>query len=430
MPSRRNRVASFIQSLLKKFGSAEALSKRVEPQSGPSAYRFSSRSSQNDMNQRIELLPQDGQELLADTVARERWELYSKNIEAYIGTLRMPLGLSGPLRIRGLFAQGDYIIPLATTEAALVASYTRGCRLITAAGGCSAVLAGESLQRVPVFIFKNVSHAGQFIIWAQEHFEQLKISAESTSRYAKLEDMQVTLHGSWVYLSFEFTTGDASGQNMVTIASDAACQWIIQHCPLKILKHYVESNLSGDKKATFISFHQIRGKKVNAEITIPDKTLHRYLHCSAKELHDYWEVSATGGAMSGSIGFQGHYANALAALYIACGQDAACVAESAVGITYMALTDEGDLKASVSLPNIMVGTIGGGTSLPEQKACLNILGMSNEVDARALAEIAASLCLAGELSIMGAIAAGHFTRAHQQLARGKISNEGEAHDKN
>ena len=135
-------------------------------------------------------------------------------------------------------------------------------------------------------------------------------------------------------------------------------------------------------------------------------------------MSDYASMSVIGGVMSGSIGVQGHFANGLAALFIACGQDAACVAEAAVGVTRFEVRDDGGLYAAVTLPNLIVGTVGGGTQLPSQKACLDILGLAGPGHARAFAEVAAGLVLAGELSIIGALTAGHFTRAHQKLARG------------
>jgi hydroxymethylglutaryl-CoA reductase (NADPH) len=188
---------------------------------------------------------------------------------------------------------------------------------------------------------------------------------------------------------------------------------------------FVEANMSGDKKATSQSFLSVRGKKVGAEIVLPAALVEKRLHTTARAMADYARMSMIGGLMSGSIGAQGHYANGLAALFIACGQDAACVAEAAVGITRFELRDDGDLYASVTLPNLVVGTVGGGTGLPTQKACLDILGLSGTGHARAFAEVAAALSLAGELSIIGALCAGHFTRAHRDLARGPASSRAE-----
>jgi hydroxymethylglutaryl-CoA reductase (NADPH) len=184
-----------------------------------------------------------------------------------------------------------------------------------------------------------------------------------------------------------------------------------------ILKWYIEGNMSGDKKACGQTFGGVRGRKVCAEAILPKKVVQEVLGTTPGDLEEYWKVSATGGALSGSFGFQGHYANGLAALYLATGQDVACVSESAVGLTRMEETKGGDLYASVTLPDIIVGTVGGGTKLPTQAACLKAIGLPEEHSSRALSEIAAGLCLAGELSIMSSIASGNFARAHRVLAR-------------
>jgi hydroxymethylglutaryl-CoA reductase (NADPH) len=342
---------------------------------------------------------------------------YQGNIENFIGLLRMPLGLAGPLRVNGLSAAGDYWIPLATTEAALVASYHRGCRVITAAGGCSAMVLYESLSRAPAFVFETASEAGQFVVWALAKFEDFQDTAAATTSHGKLIDVGCTIEGNHVYLNFEFTTGDASGQNMVTLATQAVCDEILATSPVAPQRYYVESNLSGDKKASARAFTSARGKKVTAEVKLSAELISKYLHTTPQAMVDYWQMSAIGGVLSGTLGIQGHFANGLAALYLATGQDAACVAESATGVTRFEVNAEGGLYASVTLPGIMVGTVGGGTGLPTQQACLALMGLVGTGKSRALAEVCAGLLLAGELSIIAALSAGHFSRAHRKLAR-------------
>ncbi|EKO3944692.1 hydroxymethylglutaryl-CoA reductase [Vibrio fluvialis] len=358
------------------------------------------------------------QDALFDPVTEQQMTAYEKNIEYFIGTVKVPVGVAGPLRINGLHANGDYLIPLATTEAALVASYHRGSRLITAAGGASAMLLNEGVSRTPVFAFYNLAQAGQFVAWVTTQYDIFKSIAQSTTAHGKLHDINVTLEGNHVYLVFEYLTGDASGQNMVTIATNAVFEFIMQHSPIEPEYAFLDGNLSGDKKANSHVLRSVRGKKVTAEIHLTATLVKKYLHTTPEKMVQFGQMTTLGGALSGSIGVNAHYANALAALYVACGQDAACVAESAVGITRMEVNKHGGLYASVTLPNLMVGTVGGGTGLPSQKACLDILGLAGNGHARALAEVAAGLCLAGELSIVGAFSAGHFSRAHHKLARG------------
>jgi hydroxymethylglutaryl-CoA reductase (NADPH) len=354
---------------------------------------------------------------LLDERTAEQSAAYDHNIENFVGTVKVPVGLAGPLRVNGLFAQGDYFVPLATTEAALVASYSRGAQLITAAGGASVALLAEGVTRAPGFEFESVNHAGAFVDWVLENLGPIRAAAEATTSHGKLIDVRVTMEGNHVYLGFDYFTGDASGQNMVTVATQAAVDLIVATSPVTPRFSIVEANLSGDKKATAISFTSVRGKKATAETTIPAELVHERLRATPSQMVECWRMAAIGSVLSGTIGAQGHFANGLAALYIACGQDAACVAESATGVTRMEVTPDGSLYASATLPNLMVGTVGGGTKLPSQKACLDIMGLSGEGHARALAEIAAALVLAGELSINGALVAGDFAKAHKLLAR-------------
>jgi hydroxymethylglutaryl-CoA reductase (NADPH) len=371
------------------------------------------------VRQRLEMLQLDdsSREILLDPQTVAHLETCQANIEGLIGTVKVPLGIAGPLRVKGLFANGDYLLPLATHEAALVASCHRGAAAITESGGCRSILLNEGVARAPGFSFRDFPEAGLFLQWALSQFDTFRTVAEATTRHGKLRDIRVTVEGCNVYLIFEYTTGDAAGQNMVTVATDAVCRHIIEYTPVKPRHWFVESNMSGDKKASVQSFLTVRGKKVTAEVLLPAEVIHKRLRSTAREMEHFWRMSAMGGVMSGTIGVQGHFANPLAALYIACGQDAACVAESAIGVTRFEAMDDGSLYAAVTLPNLIVGTVGGGTFLPSQQACLKILGLAGGGKSRAFAGVCGAAALAGELSIIAALASGDFTRAHELLAR-------------
>ncbi len=362
-------------------------------------------------------LEQEPRADLLDGWTAKNIESFDGNIENCIGSVKVPLGVAGPLRVNGLFAQGDYVVPLATSEAALVASYHRGACVISASGGCSAMLLYQALNRSPAFVFRSLADAGKFVAWAMQEFEKFQELASTTTSHGKLVDAGTTLEGNHVYFNFEFTTGDASGQNMVTIATQVICDYIRDQCPVEILELYVEGNLSGDKKASSQAYSSVRGKKVCAEVNISRELLEKFLHVTPEQMVDYWRVSALGGVLSGTLGVQGHFANGLAALYIATGQDAACVAESAMGVTRFEINAEGGLYAAVTLPSVMVGTVGGGTSLPSQRNCLELMGLHGSGNSSALAEVCAGLLLGGELSIIAALASGDFTKAHKKLAR-------------
>jgi hydroxymethylglutaryl-CoA reductase (NADPH) len=358
---------------------------------------------------------------LLDGKARANASVYRCNIESYVGTVSIPVGIAGPLRIHGRAGTADYRVPLATTEAALVASYNRGSRLLTAAGGCNTRVVDEAVSRTPVFAFDSLMDAEVFADFICENSASLDFVVASVTSHGQLLSIRPVIEGNHVYIDLRFKTGDASGQNMVTFATEAICKTILERSPVRSRYWFLEGNLSGDKKATTQTLGNVRGKRVIAEVTIASELVEQQLHTTPDRMVDYWYASAIGGVMSGSTGIHGHYANGLAALYLACGQDIACVAESATGITRLETTQTGDLYASVTLPNIMVGTVGGGTGLPSAKACLDILGLAGSGNSTALAEVAAAIVLAGELSIIAALCSGDFASAHRSLSRGELS---------
>ncbi|WP_241484053.1 hydroxymethylglutaryl-CoA reductase [Ruegeria sp. ANG-R] len=359
---------------------------------------------------------EEDQEAIADRATVEDAETYGTNIENFIGTVKLPVGVIGPLRLNGMNANGDFHVPLATTEAALVASYARGAYAATRAGGVSTAVLYEGVLRTPAFVFESLLKAGQFVDWVVTNVETLKSAAEATTRHGRLISLEPFIDTNVVFLICRYTTGDAAGQNMVTIATDALCQAIADSCPVALENWYVEGNFSGDKKASALGLVTGRGRKVSASVTLPAEIVEKTLGTTVEAMLDYGRVANLGAHLSGQFGAQAHYANGLAALYIATGQDAACVAESAMGVTRMEPRGD-DLFCSVTLPNILVGSVGGGTGLPSQAAALNILGLRGNGCGTALAEVVAATCLCGEISIVAAIAAGHFTRAHESLAR-------------
>jgi hydroxymethylglutaryl-CoA reductase (NADPH) len=404
--------------------SADEAARRLNPRHHPAPPRVPGGGALTDdaiaTRWALPALPASSKTELADPQTLRLRDAYEHNVENFIGTVKVPVGLAGPLRVNGLHANGDFYVPLATTEAALVASYSRGSQLVTEAGGCAVLILNEGVSRAPGFAFETLRDATMFVVWASSSFDAFARVAQQTTRHGQLVDMQLTIEGNHAYLVFEFLTGDASGQNMVTIATEAICRYIEEHTPIRPRYWFVEANMSGDKKATTHSFMNVRGKKVSAEIVLPASLIEQRLHTTPDRMLDYFRMSVLGGVMSGSIGVQGHYANGLTALFIACGQDVACVSEAAVGVTRFELR-ENDLYASVTLPNLIVGTVGGGTGLPSQKASLDVLGLAGPGHSAAFAEVAAALTLAGELSITGALTAGHFTDAHRRLARCSVS---------
>jgi len=265
--------------------SAEDLAKKLEPhfekpknKLTPSPYL-----TEKNLERRWDKLDNaQAQAELLDNHTQNQYQAYEKNIEHFIGTVKVPVGVAGPLRVNGLFAEGDYLVPLATTEAALVASYNRGSKLLTACGGASAMLLNEGVTRTPGFAFKGLVEAGQFVAWAVTQYQTFKDIAESTTSHGKLTDININIEGNHVYLVFEFLTGDASGQNMVTIATNAVFEFIIEHTPVTPDHAFLDGNLSGDKKANTQTLRSVRGKKVTAEVNIPAELVQKYLHTTPR----------------------------------------------------------------------------------------------------------------------------------------------------
>lgn len=341
------------------------------------------------------------------------------NIENFIGYAQIPVGLAGPLLVKGDHAHGAFNIPLATTEGALVSSYRRGMKATRLAGGISSICIEEAMLRSPYFRFESLVKASRFNAWLQDQLSNFEKIVKFTSGHCKLVKMESYQEANSVTLFLSYTTGDAAGQNMTTIATDAICKYIIANTPVQVNSWYIESNASGDKKATRRTLNQYRGKKVIAEVTIPREIVKEVLKSTPENMCQYFLTSNLASITVGAIGNTGHIANGLTAIYIACGQDVACIAESAVGILRMECDHNNDLYASLTLPALAVGTVGGGTGLATQSECLKIMECDGNDKAQKFAELCAATALAGELSIAAAIAEDHFTAAHKRLGRKK-----------
>jgi len=350
----------------------------------------------------------------------------TKNIENMIGAVQIPLGVAGLLKVNGEYANSEYYIPLATTEGALVASVNRGCSVITKSGGANVRIFEDEMTRAPVFKLESLDRTKKFYEWVKcpEVFEQMKTVAEKTTRFGKLLAVEPFVTGTYVYLRFSYDTKDAMGMNMVTIATDAVLHLIEDEFGAHPIT--LSGNMCTDKKPASISTILGRGKTVVAEVTIPREVVKETLKCTPESMFEVnYSKNLLGSARAGALGFNAHAANIIAAVYLACGQDAAHVVEGSTAITSMELTKYEEINCSVTLPALPVGTVGGGTGLGTQRDCLNILGVAGAgnvpgTNSRKFAEIVACAVLAGEISLIGAQAAGHLARAHAQLGRGKF----------
>jgi len=340
------------------------------------------------------------------------------NIENFTGAAQVPIGFAGPVLVNGEHAQGEFYVPLATTEGTLVASYNRGMKLLHRAGGVTTSICDDAMQRAPVFVFENARQARDFGKWVKANFEPIKEAAESATQHGVLQEINQYIASKFLYLRFNFTTGDAAGQNMVGKATFIACEWIKQQYP-HIGRYYLESNLATDKKSSQINVIRTRGKRVTAEATVPRMLLETLMSTSTDPLFFHHQVANVGGFMSQVNNNGLHSANAIAAIFIATGQDVANVAESSAGIIYVEKTSEDALYISLTIPSLVVGTYGGGTGLATQRECLKILGCYGAGKVNKFAEIVAATALAGELSLASAISSKDWVASHDQYGRNR-----------
>jgi hydroxymethylglutaryl-CoA reductase (NADPH) len=341
------------------------------------------------------------------------------NIENFVGVAQVPIGMAGPLLVNGEHAQGEFYVPMATTEGTLVASYSRGMRLTREAGGIATTVIDDAMQRAPLFVFSDARQARDFGQWVEEHFDTVKAIAEQTTTTGKLRNIEQYALGKMRWLRFNFTTGDAAGQNMVSKATRHACLWILDQQPAGLEHFTLAAQFDTDKKHSHVNNLHTRGKRVVAEITLPAALIGSVMHTSAAALHKQRQLSNMGTLLSGSINNGAHFANGITALFIACGQDVANVAESSAGFVYGELKDNGDYYFSVTIPSLIVATYGGGTALPTQRECLAVLGCVGQDRARKFAEIVAATVLCGELSLSSAIVSDQWVSSHDQYGRNR-----------
>ena len=340
------------------------------------------------------------------------------NVEHFIGAAQVPIGVAGPLLVNGEHAQGEFYVPMATTEGTLVASYNRGMKIASAVGGVKVTVVDDAMQRAPAFVFESAREARDFGLWLKEHFEEIKAQADATTKSGSLRDIQQFPAGPTLYTRFNYTTGDAAGQNMVGKATAFACKWIASHHPE--IRHFtLESNFATDKKASQVNMLHTRGKRVIAEIVMTPHQVREEMKVEVEQLFRTRLVSNLGAFMAGANNNGAHSANGITAMFIATGQDAANVAESSVAYDFTEIRPNGDYYRSITLPALIVGTYGGGTGLATQRECLEMLDCYGDGKVNKLAEVIAATVLCGELSLGLAIVAGHWVTSHDNLGRNR-----------
>jgi hydroxymethylglutaryl-CoA reductase (NADPH) len=345
------------------------------------------------------------------------------NCENMIGVAQIPMGIVGPLTVRGEYVDGDVYVPLATTEGALLASVNRGCTAIRLAGGVAVHVDDVGMTRAPVFRAKSHRETRAFLAWVKDHDEEIRAVASGTSRYLTLTEIRPYAFGTSIFLRFRFTTGDAMGMNMATIACDRIVRELIEP-QTGIPCVALSGNYCVDKKAASVNFSEGRGKRIHAEIVLDAALLRDTLKTDAASLAEVqYRKNLLGSIAAGAMGYNAHYANVLSAFFIATGQDPAHVVGGSTGVTCIEPRENGSAYVSIFIPDAPLGATGGGTALNTQGEALKILGVVPDPDrpghaAMRLAEILGAAVLAGELSLMAAFTSSDLARAHERLGRG------------
>lgn len=348
------------------------------------------------------------------------------NIEGLVGAVEIPIGVAGPLLFCGTNVRGERYAPLATTEGALVSSATRGALAVTMAGGVSTHAVSQAMTRAPVFAFSRLADASRFAATVPQHIGDLRTAVRQVSSHAVLVSIEPVILGRAVHLRFRYTTGDAAGQNMTTVCTWHACQWILRQSHLvtdDALEFFlIEGNSSGDKKASALAMAEGRGIRVAADCVLPTGVIERVLRTTPDELVRGYQHIAAGAVHSAMLGSNANSANVVAAIFTATGQDIACVHESGMGHFVLERTRDG-VHASMTLPGLALGTVGGGTHLPTQHEMLALMGCTGPGSAVRLAEIIAGFALALDLSTVSAAVSDDFASAHERLGRNRLPHQ-------
>ena len=348
------------------------------------------------------------------------------NIESFIGSVEIPLGLAGPLLFKSEENSPELVYTgICTTEGALVASINRGAKAISECGGFSAHFVHQKMLRSPLFTFKKMADAVVFERWLMNNFEKIKNQASNYSNHAELIEIKSFIIGKLVHLKFIYTTSDASGQNMVTYCTWHACLWIDENfqkeADIRISHFYIDGNGSSDKKVSFYSLQNGRGIHVVSECFLSDEIIEKTLRTNSEDMFKLYCHSMAISRFDGIVGGTLNIANVIAGIFAATGQDLGSIHESSLGITQVDKID-GGLYVSLSIPAMVVGTIGGGTNLPAPRSILELMNCYGDGKVERFAKLISGFALSLEISTLAALASGQFARAHQKLGKNKVVN--------
>jgi len=358
-------------------------------------------------------------EHVADEQSVREAPLYRNNTEGYVGTVKYPVGVIGPLHVNGEHAQKEYVVPLATHERALLASYDRGAKAITEAGGATVRIKHRQMLRAPVFMFRNIAEANDFYRFAKLEDTQaaLRKAVHEYKKRCTVTALRVFQTDRKVHFSIGIDSADAAGQNMVTYAGEVVMAYMRENYPGPIPEMYIEGGFNSGKRISVLHTLLGKGHSIVADCMVPKEVVQRVLHTSPYRLQRFQKMHNRTNEFVGGISCTSQVANGLAAFFIATGNDPACVAESQAAVTHFDVNVLGpepdlescDLYASITLNSVIVASQGGGTKLPAFSAARSMMGIQS---ANELAEVCAAVALAGELSFYAAMERGDFTKTH------------------
>ena len=344
------------------------------------------------------------------------------NIESYIGSVEIPLGVVGPILYKDQSKEELVYAAVGTLEGALVASMNRGAKAISQGGGFSAEISWQKMVRSPLFLFRTPEEANTFQAFVKTEFFKVAELVKKYSNHANLRTIERFVRGTNVHLKLIFSTGDASGQNMTTTCSWHAIMHLVDEFKERFgitpIDYVIEGNGAADKKISQYNITNGRGIRVTANCFLPEATIHKVLRTTSEKMIRFFGPSKSFAEEESMVGYNINVANAIAAFFLATGQDMACVHESAVGFLELDGVD-GGLNLQLTLPNLVVGTVGGGTNLKRQSEALDMMGCLGTAKVDRFAKLIAGFALGLEISTYAAIVSGEFAKAHEKLGRNK-----------
>lgn len=341
-------------------------------------------------------------------------EMVKGNIENFIGSVPVPLGLCGPIDIHGQFANGRFVVPMASQEGTLVASYSRGAKIINACGGCDTMVYDNYFLRGVQFLTESLKDSDALIAWCRSHEEQIKNLINNSSCCVTVLDLLYERLGMTVIVSLKLDTGDAMGSNMASKAAGILSGYVYDNSGL--VQRILVLPFPEDKK--FIPSRQ-KGKKVIARAVIEENAFNEITRTTLQKLNEFIANYKNLLAMNGAYSLNIHAANGMAAMFQAMGQDVAYIGECAQAIVESHFLDSHHLEISVTLPTLIIGTVGAGTNLPAFKAALSLVDCYGPGKAKKLAEIMGAVILAGEISCASAQCAFEFVQAHEKMGKNR-----------